>query len=79
MVTYIHDFSEGNKDQKELLGVPGRLATQAGERSAWDSYRRLVSMFAKTVLGWAVNAAPGRFRRSRCGRRYRYEVNRSAF
>jgi pyruvate,orthophosphate dikinase len=27
------------------------LAALAGERSAWDSYRRLVSMFGKTVLG----------------------------
>ncbi len=27
------------------------LAAQTGERSAWDSYRRLVSMFGKTVLG----------------------------
>jgi pyruvate,orthophosphate dikinase len=144
MVTYIYDFSEGNKDQKELLGgkganlaemtnlglpvppgfivsteacraflaagevpdglaeemthhlealeqktgkrlgdaddpllvsvrsggaasMPGMmetvlnvglndasvvgLAALAGERSAWDSYRRLVSMFGKTVLG----------------------------
>ena len=27
------------------------LAAQTGERSAWDSYRRLVSMFGRTVLG----------------------------
>src|ERR671939_247384 len=73
MSTFVYDFSEGNRDQRELLGGKGAglaemmetvlnvglgdasvhgLADQTGdERFAWDSYRRLIQMFGKTVLG----------------------------
>ena len=44
------------------------LAKQAGnERFAWDSYRRLIQMFGKTVLGHRRRALRGRDRRGQEG------------
>ena len=44
------------------------LAKQAGsERFAWDSYRRLIQMFGKTVLGIEGEALRARHRRGQAG------------